>query len=564
MSEPPKLRAAQYLRMSTEHQRYSLENQAEAIAAYAADRGYEVIRTYFDPGRSGLTLKARPGLQALLSDALAADREFDAVLVLDVSRWGRFQDPDQSAHYEYLCREAGVDVVYCGEPFENDGAPLTTIVKQLKRLMAAEYSRELSAKVTHARRHLAGLGFHQGGVRIFGVQRLVVDAQGQPKFVLEQGLRKAVTSDRVVLIHGPSRELAIVRRIFRRFVRDCWTMSEIADELNRDGVAPANRPAWNPKLVRRVLCNELMIGVYVFNRTRGPLRARRRLNPPQEWVRIQVMEPIVSRRMFERAAVRLSSRRREYYSRYNMLEGVQRLCQEKGRLDWGIINDCPYIPSALTYSAYFGGLRNVYRAIGYVPDWKRWGTERGHVATNDELLDLLRQAHRRLGRLSSVIIDSDRTLPSTEIYRSRFGTLSRAYELAGLPHTLSEIQRLAHQRSRACGNVAHAAEKRRKEYPPDQLLEALRQVYARDGFVSAASLKADLSLPPLKAYTRAFGSLFEAYKLAGLPSDRAEILSSANRRRRQKQGPQRLGYMPLGHPKAVRRAEGSPRAPPTT
>ncbi len=57
-SAPPK-RAVQYLRMSTEHQRYSLANQSAAIAEYAGERGYEVIETYADAGKSGLSLRDR-------------------------------------------------------------------------------------------------------------------------------------------------------------------------------------------------------------------------------------------------------------------------------------------------------------------------------------------------------------------------------------------------------------------------------------------------------------------------------------------------------------------------
>src|SRR5436853_859079 len=37
--------------MSTEHQKYSTENQAEIIRQYAAQRGIEVVRTYADEGK---------------------------------------------------------------------------------------------------------------------------------------------------------------------------------------------------------------------------------------------------------------------------------------------------------------------------------------------------------------------------------------------------------------------------------------------------------------------------------------------------------------------------------
>ena len=105
----PAVRAAQYLRMSTDNQRYSLQNQSEAISIYAASRGFEIVETYVDAGKSGLTLKGRNGLKSLLSDVVSGKATFAALLVLDVSRWGRFQDTDQAAHYEFICREAGVE-----------------------------------------------------------------------------------------------------------------------------------------------------------------------------------------------------------------------------------------------------------------------------------------------------------------------------------------------------------------------------------------------------------------------------------------------------------------------
>jgi transcriptional regulator with XRE-family HTH domain len=69
------VRAAEYVRMSTEHQKYSTENQAEAIQQYAVRRGIEVVRTYADEGKSGLreALAAR-ARHLELSDAEVARR----------------------------------------------------------------------------------------------------------------------------------------------------------------------------------------------------------------------------------------------------------------------------------------------------------------------------------------------------------------------------------------------------------------------------------------------------------------------------------------------------------
>ena len=99
----------------------------------------------------------------MIADVRSGVADFDAVLVYDVSRWGRFQDADESAYYEFICREAGIAVHYCAEQFENDGSLSATIIKSMKRAMAGEYSRELSTKVFAGQCRLITLGFRQGG-----------------------------------------------------------------------------------------------------------------------------------------------------------------------------------------------------------------------------------------------------------------------------------------------------------------------------------------------------------------------------------------------------------------
>jgi DNA invertase Pin-like site-specific DNA recombinase len=145
--QAPRISAVEYVRMSTEHQQYSTENQSTKIREYAAHRGIDIIRTYADAGKSGLNIGGRLGLQQLIKEVQAGTVDFKMILVYDVSRWGRFQDADESAYYEYICRSKGIQVVYCAEQFENDGSPVATIVKGVKRAMAGEYSRELSTKV---------------------------------------------------------------------------------------------------------------------------------------------------------------------------------------------------------------------------------------------------------------------------------------------------------------------------------------------------------------------------------------------------------------------------------
>src|SRR5580704_7994926 len=168
--------AAQYLRMSTEHQKYSMENQSAAIQEYALQRGFEVTHTYKDAG-SGLELKRRSGLRDLLHDAVQG-AAYKVILVYDISRWGRFLDVDESAHYEFLCKSAGVPVHYCAETFENDNSMPGLIMKTLKRTMAGEYSRELPSKIRAGLVRLTKNGFKPGGQPVYGMRRMLLDTRG--------------------------------------------------------------------------------------------------------------------------------------------------------------------------------------------------------------------------------------------------------------------------------------------------------------------------------------------------------------------------------------------------
>ena len=75
-------RAAQYLRMSTEHQQYSIANQSAAIALYAPAHNIGIVRSFVDEGKSGTSIKGRKGLQELLHVVgVRGGPDFDQVLV---------------------------------------------------------------------------------------------------------------------------------------------------------------------------------------------------------------------------------------------------------------------------------------------------------------------------------------------------------------------------------------------------------------------------------------------------------------------------------------------------
>lgn len=367
---PSPRKAAQYLRMSSDQQVYSLENQRAAIASYAADRGLEIVRTYRDAGVSGLSIKGRAGLRQLLADVARGEAGFDTILVYDISRWGRFQDPDESAHYEFFCRKAGVGVEYCAEGL-GIGGVTADVLKQLKRVMAAEYSRKLSDLVAGAQRRLAGEGQWQGGPAPYALRRCELDARGVIVRILKPGELKSNASHKVVLAPGPAGEQATVREVYRLFLEERVTRTAIVRRLNRDGPARADGHAWTYQHVRQILTHPAYAGDFVFGRTRQRLQGPSQRQPADHWVvRRGALRGVVSREDQARAA-KLIAAKTVLMDDRAMLEGLRRLWRDKGRLTSAIINAAQNLPTAQTYGNRFGGLSRAYELIGYVPSRRR-------------------------------------------------------------------------------------------------------------------------------------------------------------------------------------------------
>jgi len=390
-------RAALYMRMSTDHQRYSIAQQAHALTAYALEHGLRIVTTYIDEGISGLRLKGRLGLQELLRDVDARPRRFEVLLVYDVSRWGRFQNPDEAAFHEFTCLRAGVEVIYCAEPFSNDGSPMSALVKSMKRVMAGEFSRELSRRVAHSHLQLAALGHHQGGPTPYGLRRIIYQQDGQPRAVMESGERKAYQGDYVVLGPGPESEQETVRRIFRTFVETTHNETWIADTLNAEGVPTASTRPWSVWLIRKVLRNEAYIGTVVYNRRSHNLGRYASTNPRRDWVRVEnVFEAIVPTEDFERAAARLKARI-TLPDRTLLIEQLQTLARSHGFVTAPLINRTPGMHKAWVYQRRFGTLLDAYAEAGLNPirDFDFVNDHRNHARLRAEFVTSVMQVFRR-------------------------------------------------------------------------------------------------------------------------------------------------------------------------
>lgn len=377
-------RAAEYVRMSTEHQQYSTEHQRDRIREYAVRRRIEIVRTYTDAGKSGLRIDGRPALQQLIGDVESGRADFQIILVYDVSRWGRFQDADESAYYEYICKRAGIRVAYCAEQFENDDSPVSTIVKGVKRAMAGEYSRELSVKVFAGQCRLIEIGYRQGGPAGYGLRRMLIDQNRSEKGELHRGEQKSLQTDRVILVPGPEEEVRTVSRIYRWFVDDGLNEQQIALRLNGMQINTDLERNWTRATVHQVLTNEKYIGNNVYNRVSFKLKKMRVRNPPGMWIRKDgAFEPIVAPDMFFTAQGIIRARSRRYTDE-QLIDRLRALFRDRGKLTSLLIDETEGMPSSSVYSMRFGGLIHAYKLVGFTPD-----RDYRHIEVNR----LLRQMH---------------------------------------------------------------------------------------------------------------------------------------------------------------------------
>lgn len=302
-------KAVAYYRHSAEDkQENSVPIQREHAEKFAREHAIEIIHEEADEGKSGL-LSTRPGFERLFNgwilnpDAPA----FDYVLVYDVSRWGRFQDQDEAAYYEFRCKQSGKKVVYVSRGFPKEEQQLISHLQtSIERYMAAEYSRQLSDKVFYGCVKVSEQGYSAGGTACYGMARILLDDNKQPIRVLKKGEHKQIANERVTFAPLNDETTETVREIFRLLLDEWKTPTTIAEHLNERGIPAANGGPWSRDKITKILANETYAGTRIYNKTWGRLKQKSKQNPRSEWVIHRDAFPaVVSAETFAQAQERL-------------------------------------------------------------------------------------------------------------------------------------------------------------------------------------------------------------------------------------------------------------------
>lgn len=237
-------------------------------------------------------------------------------------------------------------------------------------------------------------------------------------------------------------------------------------------------------------------------------------NAPDRWIRAEgVIEPIVARPLFDAAQKIIRERAREL-TLAEKLTPLRHLLRKHGRLTSRIIAESPDARGVSTYLRWFGGLIETYKLIEYSGYRSYRRSERPfrsrHATTahlsDDALIECLRQLLQKHGFLSRKVIDEAGGVPSAGTYFKRFGSMARAYGLAGFPARYE----YRYERNGRQGSHAITFNLSRK-----QLLDALRRLLAKQGKLTRTIINDSKETPSSTTYFKKFGSMARVYKLIG-------------------------------------------------
>ncbi len=292
------IKAVAYLRRSTTDQEASLDEQRATIIAYAKANGYRIIRWYEDDGISGDDTEKRVGFLRMIDDATSG--EFKFILCWDQDRFGRF-DSLEAGYYITPIRNAGVQLVTVNEgpiDWNNFADRLTYSIKQEGK---HQFLRDLSRNVLRGQSEAAKQGSWIGS---------------PPYGYLLEGNCK----NKRLVVDEP--RMAIVRRLFKEYVDDGRSLSEIAKRLTDEGEpTPKGKRQWRGDTVRFLLANPAYIGTFRYNTAgsskyhsfrrgaiaQGGYRGRK---PVEDWVVIPNHHPAeIDKDAFDRAQAMIAKNR---------------------------------------------------------------------------------------------------------------------------------------------------------------------------------------------------------------------------------------------------------------
>ena len=243
---------------------------------------------------------------------------------------------------------------------------------------------------------IARLGFRAVGIAGFGLRRMMVSPDGRRKLVLQNGERKAIHTDRTILVPGPRKEVKYIRTMFR-LAASGKTIKEIACELNRHEIEGPTARLWGRDQIYRILTNNAYAGWNTYGKTTQKLGQISRSVKPEHWItKPGAFVPVVGQELFDQVQRQLRKRgKHPPKSDAELIRRMKKILERRGVLTNRLVGQ--------GYYRRFGSVMKAYELAGYRP--------RPKVLTRSETERKMRQLREDLNaKLKNLFPDRIRFL----------------------------------------------------------------------------------------------------------------------------------------------------------
>lgn len=271
------MRAAAYARVSSAGQRdrHTIESQLRALPEFIAARGWELVATYVDDGRSAKAgkLDKRTGFTELLRDAAAG--RFDVVAVINVDRLTRSEDIAERGAVLGAFQRAGVKIADASSGQVLDlSSSMGDLFSGLQAFFAAEENRKKSIRIKEGKLTAIARGKKPGGLTPYGYR---YDRATGAWSVHEL-------------------EAAIVREVFAR-AKAGESANSIAEDLHARAVPRPKGGSWNASRVYALLKQTAYRGSWLADKRKRLIVATPRLVEDAAWYAVHDRDAAKARQL---------------------------------------------------------------------------------------------------------------------------------------------------------------------------------------------------------------------------------------------------------------------------
>jgi DNA invertase Pin-like site-specific DNA recombinase len=270
--------AIAYLRKSTDMQETSLEQQRKDILVFANANAIKVIR-FFEEEACGESVEGRPQFRAMVEFCKTSREPFQYVLVPDISRWGRFQDPTETFYWIHEVKKYQKEVIFVNEGFKDENIG-TSLMKLIKSSEASEYLKKIRQNTIRGMKFHASKGYWMGGKAPYGYERIIAET-GQ---ILKDGQHKNIKDQKIKLVID-KKEAKLIKLIYVLYGEKGLSNNYIVNYLNEGNMPAPNGNKWTKSTIWSILHNQTYIGNAIYNiRNYHKRNGKGIFNPKKDWL----------------------------------------------------------------------------------------------------------------------------------------------------------------------------------------------------------------------------------------------------------------------------------------